>query len=83
MTDVLDARNEFPAESGEYRHRITCVEGKLGTGKTMLLAEMARQAEAGGFRVMTARGSLSEADFPFGVVDLAAAMRGHSPGGEP
>jgi DNA-binding CsgD family transcriptional regulator/tetratricopeptide (TPR) repeat protein len=69
MTDVLDAGNELAAEGKEYRHRITCVEGKLGTGKTMLLAEMARQAEAGGFRVMSAQGSTSEADFPFGVVD--------------
>ncbi|MEV4315933.1 LuxR C-terminal-related transcriptional regulator [Actinocrispum sp. NPDC049592] len=72
MTEVLDGKNgrpEFRAGTGEFRNRITCVEGRLGTGKTTLLAEMARQAEAAGARVMTAQGSLSEADFPFGVVD--------------
>jgi hypothetical protein len=72
MTDVLDVENsspEFLNDPREYRHRITCVEGRLGTGKTTLLAEMARQAEAGGCRVLTAQGALSEQDFPFGVVD--------------
>jgi DNA-binding CsgD family transcriptional regulator/tetratricopeptide (TPR) repeat protein len=72
MTGVLDMRNtgpEFQVRLNEYRYRITCIEGKLGTGKTRLLAEMARQAENAGFKVLTAQASFGEADFPFGVVD--------------
>ncbi|WP_160096462.1 LuxR family transcriptional regulator [Kibdelosporangium aridum] len=51
------------------RHRITCVEGRLGSGKSSLLAEMARQAQASGFTVRTAAASAVESDLPFGVVD--------------
>ncbi|MET0135980.1 MAG: LuxR family transcriptional regulator [Kibdelosporangium sp.] len=77
MTDFLDPTDigqlnggpELTARSKEYRNRITCVEGRLGTGKTTLLAEMARQAKAAGCRVLTAQGSLAEREFPFGVVD--------------
>lgn len=72
MTDLLAARNgraELQSGARENRQRITCVEGRLGTGKTTLLAEMARQAESGGYRVLTAQASMSETDFPFGVVD--------------
>jgi DNA-binding CsgD family transcriptional regulator/tetratricopeptide (TPR) repeat protein len=72
MTGVLDARNgvpELPARPKEYRHTITCVEGKLGSGKTSLLAEMARQAESAGLTVRTAQASAVETGLAFGVVD--------------
>nr|WP_157529145.1 helix-turn-helix transcriptional regulator [Kibdelosporangium sp. MJ126-NF4] len=51
------------------RHRITCVDGTLGTGKSSLLAEMARQAQAAGFAVRTATATAGETALPFGVVD--------------
>jgi DNA-binding CsgD family transcriptional regulator/tetratricopeptide (TPR) repeat protein len=72
MTGVLDAKNsvpELPARPNEYRHRITCVEGKLGSGKTSLLAEMERQAESAGLTVRTAQASAVEAGLAFGVAD--------------
>ncbi|ONI84429.1 hypothetical protein ALI144C_14810 [Actinosynnema sp. ALI-1.44] len=48
---------------------MTCVEGTLGSGKSALLAEMARQAQASGFAVRLATASAVERDLPFGVVE--------------
>ena len=44
------------------------IEGPAGIGKTRLLAELRRQADAAGARVLAARASDLERDFPFGVV---------------
>lgn len=44
------------------------IEGPAGIGKTRLLAELRRRLEAEGARVLTARGSEFEREFPFGVV---------------
>jgi DNA-binding CsgD family transcriptional regulator/Flp pilus assembly protein TadD len=57
---VLDAK------AGEAR--LALIEGPAGIGKTQLVAELRRRAEAAGLRVLTARGSELEREFPFGVV---------------
>ena len=44
------------------------VEGAAGIGKSRLVAELRRRAEADGIRVLTARAGELERDFPFGVV---------------
>ncbi|MFQ1002657.1 BTAD domain-containing putative transcriptional regulator [Modestobacter sp. SSW1-42] len=44
------------------------VEGPAGIGKSRLLAEVRRMAAARGARVVTARGTVLEQDFGFGVV---------------
>ncbi len=44
------------------------IEGPAGVGKSTLLAELERRADADGFRVLAARGSVMEGEFGFGVV---------------
>lgn len=44
------------------------IEGPAGVGKTSLLAELEARAQAGGMRVLRARGTELERDFGFGVV---------------
>lgn len=44
------------------------IEGPAGIGKTRLMAEARRLATDAGIRVLAARGSELEGDFPFGVV---------------
>jgi DNA-binding CsgD family transcriptional regulator/tetratricopeptide (TPR) repeat protein len=48
--------------------RTVLIEGPAGIGKTRLLGEMRRRATAGGIRVLSARGSELEREFPFGVI---------------
>jgi DNA-binding NarL/FixJ family response regulator len=48
--------------------RLALVEGPAGIGKSRLLAELRRVAREDGVRVLTARGSELEREFPFGVV---------------
>jgi DNA-binding CsgD family transcriptional regulator len=48
--------------------RLALVEGPAGIGKSRLLAELRRAAEEDDVRVLTARGSELEREFPFGVV---------------
>ena len=57
---VLDAK------AGEAR--LALIEGPAGIGKTQLVAELRRRGEAAGLRVLTARGSELEREFPFGIV---------------
>ena len=54
------------ALAGEGRSAL--IEGPAGVGKTRLLAEVRRRAEAAGALVLSARGSDLEREFPFGVV---------------
>src|SRR3954451_23563429 len=53
-------------EAGGGTHAI--LEGPAGIGKSRLLQELRRAAEARGFPVLAARGSDLEREFPFGVV---------------
>ena len=48
--------------------RLALVEGPAGIGKSRLLAELRRAAQEDDVRVLTARGSELEREFPFGVV---------------
>ena len=48
--------------------RLALVEGPAGIGKSRLLAELRRAAQEDDMRVLTARGSELEREFPFGVV---------------
>ncbi len=48
--------------------RLGLIEGPAGIGKTTLLAEARRLAESDGIRVLNARGSTIESEFPYGVV---------------
>lgn len=50
------------------RAALAFVEGPAGIGKSRLLAAVRERADAHGFRVLVARGSEFERDFPFGVV---------------
>jgi len=52
----------------EGRSALAFVEGPAGIGKSRLLAAVRERADAEGFRVLAARGSDLERDFPFGVV---------------
>jgi DNA-binding CsgD family transcriptional regulator len=52
----------------EGRAALAFVEGPAGIGKSRLLAAVRERADAEGFRVLSARGSDFERDFPFGVV---------------
>src|SRR5688500_11008656 len=54
------------AKAGEAR--LALIEGPAGIGKTQLAAELRRRAEKAGMRVLAARGSELEQEFPFGVV---------------
>ncbi|MEU0883972.1 LuxR family transcriptional regulator [Lentzea sp. NPDC005914] len=47
---------------------VVCVEGRVGMGKTSLLAETVRMARDLGFAVFRAQCSVSESGFRFGVV---------------
>jgi DNA-binding CsgD family transcriptional regulator len=47
---------------------VILIEGAAGVGKTALLAETAREAQACGKRVLRARGAQVESSLPFGVV---------------
>src|SRR3712207_1717732 len=48
--------------------RLLVIEGGAGIGKTRLLAEARRAADAAGLEVLSARGGELEHDFAFGVV---------------
>ena len=61
LAALLDA-----APSGEGR--VAWIEGPAGIGKSTLLGEARRHAADSGGRVLAARGSELEREFPFGVV---------------
>ena len=53
---------------GRGQARLALVEGPAGLGKTRLLGEIRAAAEGEGLKVLAARASELERDFPFGVV---------------
>lgn len=63
----LEALREATASAREGAGRLLVVQGQAGIGKTRLLEEGALVARKAGLRVLTARGSELERDFPFGV----------------
>jgi DNA-binding NarL/FixJ family response regulator len=64
----LSSLREALDSAAEGRGRLTLVEGPAGIGKTRLLAELRDGAAERGMRVLTARASELEREFPFGVV---------------
>ena len=64
----LESLRAALAEAVDGEGRLALVEGPAGIGKSRLLAELRAAAEEEGFRVLTARGSELEREFPFGVV---------------
>lgn len=48
--------------------RLVLIEGQAGIGKSRLLLEMRRMAEAAGFAIVTARGYEFERDYAFGML---------------
>jgi predicted ATPase len=48
--------------------RLVLIEGQAGIGKSRLLLEMRRMAEAAGFAVVVARGFEFERDYAFGML---------------
>src|SRR4051794_14229631 len=74
MTELVEREREIAAlaalldaaPAGEGR--VAWIEGPAGIGKSTLLAEARRQAAGTGARVLGARGSELEREFPFGVV---------------
>src|SRR5919197_2263133 len=74
MTELVEREREVAAlaalldaaPAGEGR--VAWIEGPAGIGKSTLLAEARRHATASGTRVLAARGSELEREFPVGVV---------------
>ena len=64
----LDALQSVLREAAGGTGRLALVEGPAGIGKSRLLAELRNAAEADEMRVLTARGSELEREFPFGIV---------------
>jgi len=64
----LESLRTALAEAAGGEGRLALVEGPAGIGKTRLLAELRAAAEEDGARVLSARGSELEREFPFGVV---------------
>jgi len=64
----LHAVDGLVAEAADGEARLVLIEGAAGIGKTRLLSEARRRAEAAGMRALTARGSELEREFAFGVV---------------
>jgi DNA-binding NarL/FixJ family response regulator len=64
----LESLRAVLAEATGGEGRLALVEGPAGIGKSRLLAELRGAAEEEDARVLTARGSELEREFPFGVV---------------
>ena len=64
----LDALTALLDGLGEGRARTALIEGPAGIGKTRLLSALKDGAGERGLRILNARGSELEREFPFGVV---------------
>ncbi|MFD4674093.1 LuxR C-terminal-related transcriptional regulator [Lentzea sp. NPDC058450] len=78
MAVVSDRRRELATvrEALEKAPGVVCVEGRVGLGKSSVLAETVRMARELGFSVFRAQCSASEAGFRFGV--LAQLFESHA-----
>jgi DNA-binding CsgD family transcriptional regulator len=87
LTDLLERDQELGSIAdlldrlAEGRPRTVLIEGPAGIGKTRLLGELKGGASERGLRVLNARGSELEREFPFGVVrqlfEPALSATGH------
>jgi predicted ATPase len=66
--DELESLRSVLQDAAGGGGRLALVEGPAGIGKSRLLAELRRAAQEDDVRVLTARGSELEREFPFGVV---------------
>ena len=64
----LEAIEEFVAGIDGGGPRLLLIEGPAGIGKSALLEAARGRARGDGIRALSARGSLLEREFPFGVV---------------
>ena len=64
----LSCIEELVEDVAQGSARMALIEGRAGMGKSRLLAELRSAAQAGGLRVLSARGSEIEQAFPFGAV---------------
>jgi len=64
----LESLRDALADAADGRGKLALVEGPAGIGKSRLLAELRSAAAEDELRVLTARGSELEREFPFGVV---------------
>ncbi|KJK47337.1 hypothetical protein UK23_20545 [Lentzea aerocolonigenes] len=64
----LTALRRVLEEAASGAPSVVCVEGRVGMGKTTVLAETVRMARSLGFEVFRAQCSVSESRFRFGVV---------------
>jgi DNA-binding CsgD family transcriptional regulator len=64
----LESLRAALAGAAEGRGTLALVEGPAGIGKSRLLAELRSAAAGEDFRVLTARASELEREFPFGIV---------------
>jgi hypothetical protein len=64
----LAALSAAAADAAAGTARLVVVEGPAGIGKTRLLATLRADAPGLGLRVLAARGSELELEFPFGIV---------------
>ncbi|MGI5504583.1 LuxR C-terminal-related transcriptional regulator [Lentzea sp. CA-135723] len=78
MAVVSDRRRELAVvrEALENTPAVVCVEGRVGLGKSPVLAETVRMARELGFTAFRAQCSASEAGFRFGV--LAQLFESHA-----
>lgn len=72
--ELLERRRELEAARrglaglGEGQGQLLVVEAAAGLGKTSLLAAIGREAAAMGIDILSARGSVLEGEFAFGIV---------------
>jgi DNA-binding CsgD family transcriptional regulator len=64
----LEALRAFIQDADDSSPRLALIDGPAGIGKTVLLNQTRRLAQGDGMRVISARGSQLEREFPFGVV---------------
>jgi DNA-binding CsgD family transcriptional regulator len=84
--DELDELDSAVAEAGRGAGSAVLIEAAAGLGKTRLLDHVRRRASRAGMRVLSARATELESDFPYGVarqlLEPAVADRSDAGGAE-